>query len=246
MSTVYRMKLAEIPFELQCVSDRHHPLFDKYSTDDEPLFSISMDEAVLKRMELENAARRIAEGDVPPKGYIEFAEKYILFILLKERFLDYGVFTLHGSSLILDGNGYVFTAHSGTGKSTHASLWRRAFGDRCVMINDDRPLLRRTDGILRVYGSPFSGKHQLDSNTSAPLKAIAQIVRADSTHVERVSPQEAFPLLLEQFFGVFTAEDLSKVVPMANAILTEVPFYRLYCNTDPGAAEIALAGLKTV
>lgn len=245
MSTVYRLKLAEIPFELVCVSDGHHASFDKYRTSDEPLFSVTTDENRLNKMKLENDARCIAMGFEPFEDYIRYAERYMLVSLLKSKLLDYGVFTLHGSALSLDGNGYVFTAHSGTGKSTHAAIWRETFGDRCEMINDDSPLIRRTDGVLRVYGSPFSGKHQLDNNTSVPLKVIAQIVRSETTFVKRCSPQEAFPVLIEQFFGKFTAGELAKVAAMAKEMIEEVSFYRLFCNTGRDAAEKALAGFIT-
>ena len=67
----------------------------------------------------------------------------------------------------------MFTAPSGTGKSTHARLWREAFGERVVMINDDKPLLLvRPEGVT-VYGTPFRGKHGLGGDRSAPLRAIA-------------------------------------------------------------------------
>ncbi len=243
MSTLYRMKLAEIPFELDCVSDEHHPAFDKYRTDDEPLFSISTDKELIELWRYGHIAACAAKGLEPDPHYDLHAEKTIVFSELCNKLLDHNVYTLHGSSLSLDGMGYIFTAHSGTGKSTHSSLWRQVFGDRCITINDDKPLVRKVDGIFRVYGSPFSGHHEIDNNVSAPLKAIAQIVRSETNHVERCSAEEAFPLLMTQFFGWFSLADLAKVSGFAKGLISEVSFYKLYCNLEPEAARIAYTGM---
>ena len=67
-------------------------------------------------------------------------------------------FFFHSSCLELDGEGYVFSAVSGTGKSTHTALWRRHFGNRVTMINDDKPVIRKCDGKFYVYGTPWMGK----------------------------------------------------------------------------------------
>ena len=79
----------------------------------------------------------------------------------------------------MDGEAYIFTAVSGTGKSTHAMLWREVFGERVRMINDDKPLIRITpEGKAVVYGTPWDGKHHLSKNSAFPLKAICWLTRA--------------------------------------------------------------------
>ncbi|WP_455057428.1 hypothetical protein [Jutongia sp.] len=75
----------------------------------------------------------------------------------------------HGSVIAVDGKAYLFTAKSGTGKSTHTRLWREYFGERAVMINDDKPLLKITQDGVYAYGTPWNGKHRLSTNISAPL-----------------------------------------------------------------------------
>ena len=77
----------------------------------------------------------------------------------------------------MDGQAVLFTAKSGTGKSTHTKLWRDLFGERAVMVNDDKPLLRiLKDGVL-VCGTPWDGKHRLSTNCALPLKAICILER---------------------------------------------------------------------
>ena len=100
----------------------------------------------------------------------EYLESLALYENLTQLLLSRDVLQFHCSALAMDGRAYLFTAPSGTGKSTHARLWRQVFGPRVTMINDDKPLVRRqTDGSWRVYGTPYGGKHNLQTNTSQPI-----------------------------------------------------------------------------
>ena len=114
----------------------------------------------------------------------------MLHALLAEKLVAYGALLMHGSALCMDGNAYIFTAKSGTGKSTHARLWREAFGDRVWMINDDKPMIRVDE--MRVYGTPWDGKHHLSRNASAPLKAIVKLERAEENRVAPLAKADAF------------------------------------------------------
>ena len=84
----------------------------------------------------------------------------------------YDTILFHGSAVAVDGIGYLFTAKSGTGKSTHTRLWRELFGERAVMLNDDKPLIKVSENGIIVYGTPWDGKHRLSTNTFVPLKGI--------------------------------------------------------------------------
>ena len=69
-------------------------------------------------------------------------------------------FFLHASAVSLDNRAYLFSADSGTGKSTHTGLWLEYFGKgRAFLINDDKPALRKGDSGYLACGTPFSGKH---------------------------------------------------------------------------------------
>ena len=79
-----------------------------------------------------------------------YTRAYVEWIAIYRRLSDYvlqkDVLLFHSSALALDGQVYLFAAPSGTGKSTHARLWRETFGDRVVMVNDDKPLLKIAEG----------------------------------------------------------------------------------------------------
>lgn len=91
---------------------------------------------------------------------------------IADALLAYDILVFHGSAVAVDGVGYLFTAKSGTGKSTHTALWQTYFGERAVMINDDKPLLAVTAQGVTVSGTPWNGKHFRGTNMSAPLRAI--------------------------------------------------------------------------
>ena len=150
----------------------------------------------------------------------------------------------HGSSLAIDGKGVLFTAKSGTGKSTHTRLWREVFGDRVVMVNDDKPFLHIAPEGATVYGTPWRGKHRLGSNISAPLKAICIVCRGEENRMERVTPRAALPVLLQQTYMPEDPRMLQRTVALADRLSRTVPIYKLYCNMDPEAAVVAYGGLN--
>ena len=173
-----------------------------------------------------------------------FLENNAIHSLLANGLVSRGVLLMHGSALCMDGAAYIFTAKSGTGKSTHARLWRETFGDRVWMINDDKPMLRFTDRGVEVCGTPWNGKHHLGRNASAPLSAIAWLTRDATNHVERMSPADAFPQLMRQCY--FSREPLvsAKIVALEKRLLSETAFYKLSCNMEPEAAIVAWEGMS--
>jgi len=102
---------------------------------------------------------------------------------------------IHASLVRHQGYGYAFIAKSGTGKSTHTSLWMRYIPD-CDLMNDDNPVVRVIDGKPYIYGSPWSGKTPCYRNVKAPLGAITRIDRAPANSIERLRPVEAFTSVL--------------------------------------------------
>ena len=161
-----------------------------------------------------------------------------------EALLDYDTILFHASALAMDGQGYLFTALSGTGKSTHSRLWREQFGDRVTMINDDKPFIHIGAEEARVYGSPWDGKHHLSTNTSVPIKAIVILTRDTTNHIERISADEAFPILYQQTQRFKEPEKLIKIMDLLKQLTDRVELYRLGCNMDPEAAIVSYEGMN--
>lgn len=150
----------------------------------------------------------------------------------------------HGSAVAVDGRAYLFTAKSGTGKSTHTRLWREYFGERAVMVNDDKPLLRVRDDSVFVCGTPWNGKHRLSTNIEVPLTSICILTRAEENSIQRITPSEAYPMLLQQSYRPADTKALAQTLMVLERLQEKVAFYRLGCNMSMKAAEVAYNGMK--
>ena len=140
---------------------------------------------------------------------------------------------------MLDGEAYLFTALSGTGKSTHTALWRKRFGDRVTMINDDKPIIRNIDGKFWVCSTPWMGKSEIGTNIDVPIKAVYVLQRGEKNTAERVSTARVFKQLLEATLVPDTAENMQKLLELFDGLFSSVPLFLLSCNTDEEAAQVA-------
>ncbi len=190
------------------------------------------------------ARERELEGLLPHEFASEHLELLALYRKIVTALVDYDILLFHGSALSMDGRGYIFTAKSGTGKSTHAAIWRRCFGERVVMINDDKPLLKISDGEVVVFGTPWCGKHGLGTNASAPLDAIAVIERADTNSISRCPDSDAFLHLYNQIYRIPDKDKMARTLKLIDKLRSSVSIYVLKCNMDDSAAEIAYGRMK--
>lgn len=144
---------------------------------------------------------------------------------------------LHSSCIMYNGMGYLFSADSGTGKSTHTGLWKDVFGDDVIYINDDKPIIRLVDGEYRVFGTPWSGKTDLNNNVSAPVGAIVFLHRSDENSCRRmdVKNENAAVLFLEQAAKPKSEALLRQALVTADDILRRVPVFSLGCNISKEA-----------
>ena len=156
----------------------------------------------------------------------------------------YNTFLFHGSAIAVDDKAYLFTAKSGTGKSTHTRLWREYFGERALMVNDDKPLLKVTEDGVRVYGTPWDGKHRLSNNVSVPLKAICILTRDEVNHIEEISLEEAYQMLLQQTYRPSDKGAVIQTLKLLDLLKEHVKFYRLGCNMESDAAKVAYFGMN--
>ena len=173
-----------------------------------------------------------------------YYETLAVFRKIAEHMPDYDTVLFHSSAVAVDGKAYLFTAKSGTGKSTHARLWREMLGDRAVMINDDKPLLHITEDAATVCGTPWNGKHRLGCNGSAPIRAICILERGEQNRIVRIEPKDAYPMLMQQTYRPSSPEAMQKTLTLLDRLMRRVAFYRLQCNMEPEAARISYEAMK--
>ena len=156
--------------------------------------------------------------------------------------LRFDGFQFHASAVLLDGKAYLFSAPSGTGKSTHTEKWCRLFGAK--IINDDKPALRRVDGKWMVYGTPWSGKNDLSLPVSVPLGGIAVLQRGEKNTICRMSPGEAVPAMIGQCLHFAHKGRMIKQLELIDKLLKETPVWRLTCRNDDEAAIVSCGAMK--
>jgi len=170
--------------------------------------------------------------------YEEYADLATAFY---QQLIGFDGFLLHASAVELEGRAVLFSATSGTGKSTHASYWVSELG--AVILNDDKPAVRLQNGVFSAYGTPFCGKHDLSENRGAPLQAIAVLRRADETRVERLSAREALFSILGQTIRPEEASLYEKLLTLLEQLLLTVPVFAVYVPNDPASAEAVYRAL---
>ena len=165
----FRLKIAGHTGTVTSLFESTPQYLKAYLTEETPEFAVTVtreniafEQAVL----LEEAHR---DGFKPRVFTDPFLERAAIQRAFAEFLFSYNTLLFHGSAIAVDGEGYLFTAHSGTGKSTHTRLWMQAFGNRAVMVNDDKPFLQLDEDRVWLCGSPWSGKHGLDANIRVPL-----------------------------------------------------------------------------
>lgn len=154
-------------------------------------------------------------------------------------FATASLFTLqiHASVTMKDGKGYLFLGKSGTGKSTHSQLWINNI-EGCSLLNDDNPVIRiGSDGVARVYGSPWSGKTPCYRNLDVPIGAIVRLRQAKQNVIRRLSVVEAYTSIYTCFTGMKFVKEMADAYHATNSqLVSTVPFYELECLPDADAA----------
>lgn len=162
--------------------------------------------------------------------------------LFARALLDFQGFQLHSSAVMLEGRAYLFSAPSGTGKSTHTEKWCRLYGAQ--LLNDDKPVLRRQGEQWIAYGTPWSGKYDLSVPTGVPLGAIIFLNRGQENTITRLTADQAVPLLISQCLRYLDARHMEKQLGLLDLLLRSVPVYRLYCRNDDQAARVSYEAVR--
>lgn len=155
----------------------------------------------------------------------------------------FGGMLLHSSAVVYKDKAYLFSAASGTGKSTHTQLWLKQF-EGSYILNDDKPAIMLTDKGIFAYGTPFSGKTDWNVNKGVPLQAICALERGTENVIEPLSEDEALFWIMNQTVRPYEEERMAQMLDVLDAVIKHVPTYKLHCNMDPEAAIVSYNGMK--
>lgn len=159
--------------------------------------------------------------------------------------LRHGGIVLHSSCVEKDGKAYLFSARSGTGKSTHTHLWLNELSGTRI-INDDKPLLIIKDGVLCACGTPFSGKTDENVNECVPIRALVFLSRSEENKIKRIKPSMAVTLFLEQTVKPKIKNYAEIMLQRADEVLTETPVFLLGCNKNEGTGKFVYNEIERI
>lgn len=232
-----KYKIADLIVEYQAKFDITNKRSEKYryneNKNDRNFKIIASDESIKKEMEEDEL--------LTP----ELAEYMIIGTNFYKGLLNYKGCLLHSSAVVIDNEAYLFSADCGVGKSTHTSLWLKYLSKKNpYILNDDKPAIRIMDDGIYVYGTPFSGKHDISQNTKAKLKGICFIERGNKNSIKRLQPKEAVTLFFEQTVRKLTKEQMLKLLDIMDIILKEIPIYKLYCDMSEEAVQLSYKTMR--
>ncbi len=227
---MFQIEAAGLVIRLDNRYDEVQTLCREYITgSDRPAdITVSVTEEELRR-ETEKAPEHFF-GD----GY---AESVLLYERISNALPAFDAFVMHSSAVMVDGNAYCFAAESGVGKSTHTRYWQEALGDRVTVINGDKPIYRFIGDRLLACGTPWCGKENRQTNTSAPLKALCLLERGEENAVFPADPFALLGELTRHFHLPGGGQvDIPKLMELVDRMVTTVPVFRLRCRNDVSAA----------
>ena len=164
----------------------------------------------------------------------------------------HNAFLMHGATFDYDGTGVIFTAHSGTGKTTHMLLWQQLLGDKMTVVNGDKPIVRFFEDEPETpyaYGTPWCGKEQLGCNMRTPLKHICFIERSDKNSCEPMEKADAVNLIFNQVYMPKDPAAMMNTIQLIDRLLSCCKLWKIRCNMEPDAAETsfnAIFGMRNI
>ena len=172
------------------------------------------------------------------KTYDHLSLEDIEYIFLGQLFyryiLQHDGILLHSSCVVKDNKAYLFSAPSGTGKSTHTTLWLEKFPDAYI-LNDDKPAIIYKDNTLYAAGTPFSGKHDISRNLLVPIQGICFLERSETNWIKEIDKKQAIFEILNQTERVPYEEDMNLILHHISNIVSNIIVHKMGCNISKEA-----------
>ena len=174
------------------------------------------------------------EMDIKTPEYLEYS---CIMEKIATDLPNHDMLLMHGATIEYDGKAYIFTAPSGTGKSTHIALWQKHLGQKVSVINGDKPEVSFQEGKVFVHGAPWCGKEGWQINTSAPLAGVCVVEQGNENRIEDFHPGQNIEVFMKQLYLSDEPDYLIKIVDLFQRMAEAVPFYKLECDISEEAAK---------
>ena len=173
------------------------------------------------------------------KDYKDIKDTIDIFklLMLDKLFSLNNIILLHSSYIKYKNNAILFSAPSGTGKSTQANLWNKY--ENAEIINGDKTAIQKVNRIWYAYGLPYAGSSDIFKNISTPISAIVVLRKGSKNKVEKLTLKEAFKhIYSETIINIWDEQFVNMVVDMILDIIDNIPVYLLSCLPNQDAVEL--------
>ena len=237
------IKIAGIPIQINSVYDSLGNSADDYKTQEKPQIIINVTVQDIINEEAKSKAECAYEKIAYPNFTTSQLENTAIYRKIAMELPKFDATVFHGSAVAVNDEAYLFTAKSGTGKTTHTNLWLQNINGSYI-INGDKPILRIIDGKVNVCGTPWMGKEGLGTNKTVPLKSICFLRRGEQNKITHAEFNKVMPELIGQSYRPPNGDMLIKTVKLLERIGKSVKLYELECNMEDEAALVAYEGMK--
>ncbi len=152
---------------------------------------------------------------------------------------------LHASAVQYENYAYLFSADSGTGKSTHTHLWLEKF-PKAEILNDDKPAIREIDGKFYAFGTPWSGKFDESINTATEIAGITFLSRGETNEIKKITGDKAMLDFLNQTVRPVKKEYMLSFMETLDKVLTRIPLYSLKCTPTIESVDVSYKAMKII
>lgn len=185
------------------------------------------------------------KAEATDDGYsLEYLETLAIYRKIANKIVEHDGFLMHGVVMSVDNTGIALCAKSGTGKTTHSRLWQQLLGDRCRVINGDKPLVRIKDDKVYAYGTPWAGKEGINENSVVELKKVCFIQRGEENQFIPCEKKDALAHFMSQVFIPENGMLTLKTMDMIDKVIRKTDVCILKCNMDISAAQTAYNGMN--
>ena len=225
----FKIKIVNKVLEINAFNESTKKYCGKFLSEEEPNYVITMTEE-----DLINERTSSSDGKVYVNEEISALYRKIADLLVEEN-----IVVFHSSSFMVNGNGFLITARSGVGKSTHSRNLKQLLGEDFIYINDDKPMLKVEENNVTVYGTPWNGKERISGDVSAPLRAIMFLNRgATNTYRKIVNKEEIYIKMISQIYLPREKSKREKALKVADQLLKNVNFYEINVTKDLESAKM--------
>ena len=166
-----------------------------------------------------------------------YAESLCIYRSIAEQLPLFNRFLFHGAAISYADKGYLFTAPSGTGKTTHILQWRKYLGEAVRIVNGDKPILAVENGSATVYGTPWAGKENFQRNRSVPLAGICFVQQGKQNSICRIETAECLMRLMRQVYLPKSEAAAARTLELLDQLVRCVPLYLLTCDISEQAVQ---------